>query len=602
MRAMQIPDARSMPGSLKFPAVNEVVIRDARGGCWQHFSNPLEILIAKDINEVVPCLQRIESIILEKRLYAAGFIAYEASPAFDPAYQTCPPSFFPLLWFGIYEEPDPIVLPKPQTCREPDETKWTPSVTVLEYNKAITNIKKHIAYGDTYQVNYTIRQHAQLQTEPWQFFLKMARNAPYGAFIETDEYAICSASPELFFHWNDRQVTSRPMKGTAPRGCTTKEDLEIACRLRHSEKNRAENVMIVDMIRNDLGRLAVPNSVRVDRLFETEKYPTVWQLTSTVTAKTDASLSEIMKALFPCASITGAPKVKTMSIIADLEDSPRNVYTGCIGFITPDQNAQFSVAIRTMLIDKSCGQAEYGVGGGIVWDSSADEEYEECVIKTKILNSPQESGSFFLLETMLWTPNEHYFLMPYHFERLADSANYFGYCCDLDRVEKKLAALVQRFENQEYKVRLLVSKNGDVNCQYEPFIRPDVPAPVRVKVASTPVNRNNPFLYHKTTNRAVYQAARAAFRDDECDDVLLWNEGGYVTETCIANVIVRIDGEWVTPPVECGLLNGTYRTWLLSEKKIVEKKIALNELSHDTEVYLINSVRKWQKARIIFPD
>jgi len=583
------------------PIVNEVVLHDAGGGRWLHFSDPVALVVADDVRQVVPCLRRIERLTRQKRLYAAGCVSYEAAPAFDPAFKTHHPTSFPLLWFGVYPPPTPIALPEPPTDSDLASLQWMPSVSKQEYCSAIARIKEYIARGATYQVNYTLRQHAPCPMRPWHLFLEMASNAPYAAFLETERHCVCSASPELFFQRRGPHVTCRPMKGTAPRGRTTKEDLAISGWLRGSEKNRAENAMIVDMVRNDLGRIALPGSVRVTRLFETEKYPTIWQMTSTVVGRTEASLTEIINSLFPCASITGAPKVSTMRIIADLENRPRNVYTGCIGFVTPEHDAQFSVAIRTVLVDKSNGLAEYGVGGGIVWDSIDTDEYEECSTKTRIVRDRRETTSFSLLETMLWTPQERYFLLDHHLLRLADSASYFGYPCNTSRIRNELAELENRFEGRSYRVRLLLEKTGQFVCQHEALSCPVVQRPRRLMIAPEPVDENDPFLYHKTTNRSVYESAAAACSGGGCDDVLLWNRQGQITETCVANVVVRLNGRLVTPPIECGLLAGTYRRWLLSRGIIAEAPIALDDLSPDSEIYLVNSVRKWQTAQLVIP-
>jgi para-aminobenzoate synthetase/4-amino-4-deoxychorismate lyase len=350
--------------------------------------------------------------------------------------------------------------------------------------------------------------------------------------------------------------------------------------------------MIVDMIRNDMGRVAHVGSVRVPSLFDVERYPTLWQMTSTVTATTDASLCDMMAALFPCASITGAPKPRTMQIIRRLETTPRRIYTGCIGFISPDRRAQFNVAIRTVLIDKETGQAEYGVGGGIVWDSVTSDEYIECQTKAKVLTVNR--ADFSLLETMLWTPEDGVFLLPYHLRRLRDSAVYFGIPVEMDRVGEELMAVVASCPKEPYRVRLLVAQDGGISCQAAPLSRTTPPHPARLRLAATPVDSANPFLYHKTTHRQVYDAARAVCRD--CDDVLLWNERGEITETCIANVVVQLDGELLTPPVQCGLLPGTFRAYLLDQGKVREDIIMVETLERCARMYVVNSVRKWREA------
>ena len=303
------------------------------------------------------------------------------------------------------------------------------------------------------------RQHSQvLPSDPWNLFLRLvaAQDPPYGAFLDTGEWAICSASPELFFRLDGTRIQCRPMKGTAARGRTQAEDLAQAQALQASEKERAENVMIVDMVRHDLGRVAQAGSVKVARLFEVERYPTIWQMTSTVEAQTEAGLGEIFQALFPAASVTGAPKVRTMQIIADLEPLPRRLYTGAIGFFAPGRRAQFSVAIRTLLVNRKTGCAEYGVGSGITWDSNPEAEWQECRAKARIL-APQ-SPAFSLLETMRWTLDEGYYLLEQHLARLQESALYFGFHLDLAALRLQLERLSSGLGKKPRRIRLLVSK------------------------------------------------------------------------------------------------------------------------------------------------
>jgi para-aminobenzoate synthetase/4-amino-4-deoxychorismate lyase len=428
-------------------------------------------------------------------------------------------------------------------------------------------------------------------------FRRLAQSQGYGypAYINTGEYEICSASPELFFSIDGERIVTRPMKGTARRGRLVQQDREMAGWLQNSEKNRAENLMIVDMIRNDLGKIAKTGSVRVDRLFDIEKYPTLWQMTSSVSAQSAATITEIIAALFPCASITGAPKANTMKIISELESTPRNVYTGSIGYIGPNRKAQFNVAIRTVLIDRKHSVAEYGVGGGIVWDSGKADEYEECKVKARVLSDSRPY--FSLLETMLWTPQNGYLLLDEHMQRITDSANYFDYAFDIGLVQARLKELVTGSGKHTYKVRLLVGHNGDISLQKEP-LNASPSGKVCISLAAEPVQSDNIFLYHKTTNRKLYDHARSLLRM-KCEDVLLWNERGEITETTIANVVVQIDGTLYTPPVTCGLLPGTFRHSLIQQGKIQEKVITISMLRECEKIFLVNSVRQWREAEII---
>lgn len=573
-----------------------IVLHDAARASWLYFENPLEIIRIARLDEVIPALRRIETLVKKNGWYAAGLVSYEAAPAFDPAFVTRAPDAFPLLWFGLYAGPR-IGPPPAPTDAAPALETWSPSVNRPTYDAAIDQIKTHIAHGETYQVNYTYRLKNRFTGNPWSLFTSMIRSQPvtYPAFVDTGRHVICCASPELFFALDKNQVTCRPMKGTAPRGRTLAEDEANAEALRSSLKQRAENVMIVDMLRNDLGRIARTGSVQVPALFQAERYRTLWQMTSTITARVDTSFTDVLAALFPCASITGAPKVRTMSIIAALESTPRGVYTGAIGFLAPDQRAQFNVAIRTAVIDRETETVEYGVGGGIVWDSTAGDEYAESLLKAKALTVPLED--FSLLETLRWAQPEGWFLREEHLRRLSDSARYFGFAFDQARVEARLMTLAKNFDGTR-RVRLLLSPDGTLKDEvFE--LSPGPTKPVRARLARSPVDDSDVFLFHKTTRRAVYENTRAAQPD--CDDVLLYNQRGELTEFTIGNLVVELNdpstgsgqGQFFTPPIACGLLAGTFRAHLLAQGVIQERIIHREELAHCTKLFLINSVRGW---------
>lgn len=554
---------------------------------WLRFSDPVEILTARSPEEIVPCFEKMQ----QSGLWAAGWIAYEAASALDDALVTCAPNkSFPLLQFGLFSHGETLShLIRPQTNYQLGG--WTPSVTQDEYKDAITRIKEHIAAGETYQVNYTFRLQAPFCGDPLAFFhdLIAAQQGRYSAWIQTEDFTICSASPELFFERNNGVITSKPMKGTRARAVTTVADREVAASLNDSPKDRAENIMIVDMIRNDIGRIALTGSVKTIRQFDVEKYPTVWQLTSTVqgTVSPDSAqkISPVMRALFPCASITGAPKAKTMQIIRNLERSPRGIYTGAIGTISPDGQAQFNVAIRTAIIQN--GQVEYGIGGGIVWDSNPDSEYQEALSKAAILT--KQTPEFELLETMRWEDGEIY-LLELHLNRLSNSADYFDFPFDPVTLRTTLQSL---HFNQPTRIRLVLSQTGTVQIQTTE-LQTNPSAPVKLAIASSAIHSQDVFLYHKTTHRSVYEKAKADFPD--ADDVLLFNERGEITESCIANVVLELDGRNVTPPISCGLLAGTLRESLLDAGEIHEQVIRLDDLQRADTIWLINSVRKWRRA------
>jgi para-aminobenzoate synthetase/4-amino-4-deoxychorismate lyase len=568
---------------------NEVLLKHKDE--WLYFSEPHEILAVSKLEEVPKALNEVERLVEKRGWHAAGFLSYEAAPAFDPALLTHAGDEFPYLWFGLYPQPRAVFLPPPDSPKI--DLDWQPIVDRYSYEAAIERIKEYIARGRTYQVNYTMRLQATFDASPSEFFRQLTQTQnQHAAYVDTGRYVICSASPESFFALDGETITCRPMKGTAKRGRTTEEDQAQAAWLRNSEKNRAENVMIVDMIRNDLGRIAKTGSVHVPELFRVERYPTLWQMTSTVTARTNASLSKIFASLFPCASITGAPKVSTMKIIHELETTPRRIYTGAIGHFSPGRKASFNVAIRTALIDCQARQAEYGIGGGIVWDSTSTDEYAEALLKARILT--EESLEFSLLETMLWTPEDGFYLQSRHMDRLLDSAAYFDFPVSKAAIEENLARLTGTLE-QPHRVRLLLDREGKIEVTGIPISYEM--KPISAALAKEPVSSNDIFLFHKTTRRDVYDLARTAHPG--CDDVLLHNERGELTEFTIGNLVVELDGELVTPPVACGLLAGTFRAELLETGRITERVIPLHRLKECTKIYRVNSVRKWEEVIIL---
>ena len=567
-------------------APGRVVLRDAASGRWLEFWGLRDLVRVQTLAEVAPALTAAERTVSKDGLHAAGFVSYEAAPAFDSSIRVPQGSAFPLLWFGLYEQVETVQL---EPASEADfKSEWAASVAWEEFRGNLERIKALIRSGDTYQVNYTHRLRTKLAPEPWEMFLQMmaAQEAPYGAFIDVGDWAIGSSSPELFFRLEGNRIECRPMKGTAARGRTPAEDRDRARALQSSDKERAENVMIVDMVRHDLGRVAQTGSVRVASLFDVERYPTLWQMTSTIQAETSAGLGEIFRALFPPASITGAPKVRTTQIIAELEPLPRRVYTGAVGFLLPGRRAQFNVAIRTLLWDRRNGEAEYGVGSGITWDSDPAAEWQECRIKTQVLSAPVPK--FSLLETMLWTARQGYVLLERHLERMQESALYFGFKFDLPRVRQQLEQLASTFDRVSHKVRLLSDPSGAIRLESAPLSEA-AEAPPRVALARGAVNSADRFLCHKTTHRSIYETARQLCPG--FDDVVLFNERGEVTESTIANVAVEIDGQLFTPPVDCGLLPGTLRAQLLSKGELVERPILVDELLRSRRVFLLNSVR-----------
>lgn len=569
--------------------------RDDASEGWLVFREPKRIITADCPVDVPVALAALDEAVGEGD-YVAGYVAYEAALGLDQAFRTHSPiEGLALVWFAVYDSVLRVhELPWMDADDDYQFSEWRSAITREEYIEAVDRIREYIKAGDTYQVNFTHRLFAEFEGDPFHFFASIyaAQRSARAAYVDTGSYAICSASPELFFSLNGNQLVSRPMKGTAARGCTGIDDLLMRDRLAASAKDQAENIMIVDMIRNDMGKHAVPGSVRVASRFDIERYPTVFQMTSTVESEWGASVSGVLHALFPCASITGAPKFRTMEIIRELESDPRGVYTGCIGYVTPERVAQFNVAIRTVVIDRESGHATYGVGSGIVWDSEPEAEYEECRTKARVL----EEGlhAFDLIETMRWDPDSGFFLFDEHMQRLLESAAYFDFEFDADQIQSVLLRVCEQLPRGACRVRALIGARGDMRVEYAPL--DEWNGTVSLGLAAAPVDKSVRYLYHKTTHREVYDEARAA--RPECDDVLLWNQEGQLTESTHANVVIEKNGERLTPPVSSGLLNGTFRSHLVDRGEIRESVLTTDDLWAADKVYLINSVREWMNVRM----
>jgi para-aminobenzoate synthetase/4-amino-4-deoxychorismate lyase len=597
--------------------VDFALIRNPETGGWLRCRRPVEVVSAFAVDDVLPVLARIDDATGQRGLFAVGFVTFEAAPAFDGAYRVHQPiDGMPLLHFGLFEEVNQEPAPRFENLGSSAVGELSASQSEEEYHRSVDRVRELIARGDTYQVNHTFRLRASFEGDPRALFLDLVRSQPssFAAYLDMGGRVICSASPELFFRLDGESLVCRPMKGTADRGWDSESDREFESRLEGSPKDRAENAMIVDMVRNDLGRVARVGSVDVTSSFDIERHPTVFQMTSTVEAKTAAPVSEVIAALFPFASVTGAPKIRTMELINKLESDPRGVYTGAIGVIGPGRQARFSVAIRTAVVDREAGRVEYGVGSGVVWDSRADDEYRECVLKARVLSRPDPD--FDLLETMLSDPDSGFSLLDRHLDRMAGAAEFFGRRFDLEGVLERLRT-VPGTELRSYsdeikilsdvaensvtpylappsplRVRLLLAADGSIRIETMPIAIDPKPVPVRVGLAAAPVVAKNPFLHFKTTHRQVYETARLSRPD--CDDVLLWNDRGEVTESTIANLVARIGGEMVTPPVKCGLLAGTFRAELLERGEITERVITVDEIPKAEALYLINSVQGWR--------
>lgn len=525
-------------------------------------------------------------------------LAYETASAFDATLAVHPPGPEPLLHAAAYAGPSPapsVLSPGRYT----PPASWRPLVSRREYDRALAAIREYIRQGEVYQVNYTFPLAGRMTGDPAAWFAALAREqaAGYCCRLDLGRHHILSFSPELFFSRRGDAVVVRPMKGTMPRGRTPDEDAAMAQALADCPKNQAENRMITDLMRNDLGRTAMPGSVGVSDVFAVERLATAWQMTSTVTARLSPQigLETLLATLFPCGSITGAPKKSAMDIIRRLEPWPRGFYTGALGHIAPGGDCIFNVAIRTVVLDRATGHCRFGVGGGVTHDSTAAGEYAECRVKAAFLALPPEP--FDLLET-LRLDGGRYVLRARHLARLEASAAYFGFRYDPAAVETALAAQREAYPEARRRVRLLASWDGSARTESFPLGR-CAAGPVRLGWASRPIDAADPALYHKSTRRACYDQALAEHPD--CDDVLLRNGRGQVTESCRANIVAELSGRLVTPALDCGLLPGTLRQRLLARGILVEGELYPHDLARATRLWLINSVRLWMPAVLAAP-
>lgn len=558
-----------------------VLLDDARpGGRARLYADPVEIVEARTEAEIHAALERIRT----SGRHAAGYLTYEAGAAFEPQGQAGSGSDTPLLWFGLfdgYREIDvPALLPDPAGAwAGPAE----PQIGRTRYGEQFARVIDLIQAGDIYQANLTFRAAVRWAGAPAALYalLRGRASAGHGALVATGDRWLLSLSPESFFSLDQGVLTARPMKGTALRGATDAEDRMLAAELAADPKQRAENLMIVDLMRNDLGRVARPGSVAVPQLFEVERYPTVHQMVSTVTARLADGLDAIdaLAALFPCGSITGAPKIRAMQVIGEVEGEPRNLYTGSIGRIDPDGDASFNVAIRTLSIDSEGGPATLGLGSGVVADSQVDEEWAECLAKGAFVTAG-ETG-FDLIETMAFDPEAGILLLERHLARMKASAQRFGFSFDRHGVRNELQAATFRLRDAS-RIRLLLARSGAIAIGIAPM--PESPAePVPVAILPRTVARHDFRLVHKTSRRDLYPKVPQAF------ETLYVDDEGFLTEGSFTSIFVERGGVLVTPPLSRGLLPGVLRGELLETGRAIEGELRPEDL--DGGFFIGNALR-----------
>ncbi|SEO45752.1 chorismate-binding protein [Trujillonella endophytica] len=568
---------------------------DLRAGSAMAFDGVEAELVAVTPDEVAVVLDEVDRVAAAGR-WAFGFVAYEAAAGLDPDLAVHEPvEGLPLAWFGVSRGPVPVDVVAPAAARGPAAGPWVCDWDEVRHAAAVAAVRERIAAGDTYQCNLTTRLSAPMTGDVGDLYADMAlgQRGAHNALIDLGRFAVCSASPELFLDWVGDRVTMAPMKGTAARGRTAAEDDAAVARLRASGKDRAENVMIVDLVRNDLARVARTGSVTVTALCEAERFETVHQLTSRVTADVlpGTGLTDVFRALFPSGSVTGAPKLRSMELIRDLEDGPRGVYCGAIGVVAPPGapfRARFSVAIRTAVVDRSTGTAVYGAGGGITWGSEPAAEYAELLAKARVLDARPEE--FALLETMRWQSGRGIRSLDAHLARLAASAAYVGFRFDEAAARSALLGLTG---DGDLRVRLLCRRDGALAVDVAPAPEADA-RPLRLAVDDDPIDSREWWPHHKTTRRRPYTERRD--RHPAADEVVLVNERGEVTEACTANLAVRLGGRWWTPPLGNGCLPGVERGRLVAAGVLAERALRPADLRAAEELALVNSLRGWRPA------
>lgn len=555
------------------------------------FENPVKILATKLIDDVEAILKKVV-YYQSQGYYVVGYVSYEAGKAFENNFsvKTFPLSGEYLVYFTVHSEvkKEPFPLDYEMNITMPQV--WESKTDKDEYEKAISEIRQQIRQGNTYQVNYTVQLHNRINSNLFELYnrLVIEQDAKYNCYIEHDDFAVLSMSPELFFEKNGSKLTTRPMKGTVARGINDAQDFRNKHWLANDSKNRSENMMIVDLLRNDMGRISELGSVTVSKLCDIEQYSTVWQMTSTIEShlKKDVSLFDIFNALFPCGSITGAPKISTMSIINQLETSPRGIYCGSIGICLPhDDRAIFNVAIRTIQVKDD--QAIYGVGGGITWDSEWESEYRETCEKSAFLYKSQPT--FDILTTAKITQKKVIFLKE-HTKRLKSSARFFGWPFSETEFLDKISELLKTLDLSDYRLRVLLHKSGQLS--FEVSILEDLPSTfLQAKLVQREETCDSPFTYFKTSYRPHIP-------NSDKEQVFISSDG-YLQETSIGNIILEIDGTYYTPPVEVGILDGIYRKYLIQQGEVTKRYLTKTDLGNADHIYVCNSVRGLYEIDII---
>ncbi|MFC2061021.1 aminodeoxychorismate synthase component I [Elusimicrobiota bacterium] len=565
-----------------------------------YFNDPVDVLILTDPDKKEQFFSQLEEA--SGKYWLAGFFGYEMGYLFEKKFKYCDEADFPYALFGVYKEPEIFdhrknkSVPEKMGSNDYQVSNLRLNTSKSEYIDNIGILKEHISRGDIYQANYTIKYKFNFEGSAYGLYndLKSRQAVAYNVFAGLGDSYIISISPELFFCKDKEHMEVKPMKGTLKRGRTSAEDERNREFLANDIKNKSENIMIVDLLRNDLAKISQYGSVKAEKLFEVEKYNTLFQMTSTIESrvKSNVIIYELIRSVFPSGSVTGAPKIRSMEIIRDLEKEKRNIYTGSIGFFQPDGSAEFNVAIRTILINKDKG--EMGIGGGIVYDSAAEDEFDECRLKARFLTYDLADG-FKLIETMLY--DRGYGNIGLHVERLKSSSEYFDYKFNENDILDGLNSIESGLGSEKYKVRLTLDKKGEVNVTAEKINSEE--KDYKIIISDKKTDSEDISLYHKTTNRELYNCELKKAREKGYFDTIYLNEKNEITEGSITNVYIKKGDVFYTPPIECGLLNGVMRQIVIKEYSIKEKIITKEELINADEVYISNSIEGFSRAELV---
>ncbi|MBW0145842.1 aminodeoxychorismate synthase component I [Sphingomicrobium clamense] len=561
------------------------------------FESPREVVVAERLGQVRPALERLRTALAEGN-YAAGYLGYEAGHALDPALEaSARQGDRPLLWFGLFDAPQRLSKADIEDLlsdREGRVASPVPRIAEAKYVAAVERVREALFAGDYYQANLTFQNDVAVGGSALGLYraLRSHGTGGWGGVLATESYELISVSPEQFFKVENGCLSAKPMKGTAPRGESPEIDRKLAKELAADEKQRAENLMIVDLLRNDMARVAVPGTVRVPKLFAVETYPTVHQMVSEIEAELAPGMTAVdaIEKLFPCGSVTGAPKIAAIKALRELEPEPRGAYTGSMGWMSPNGDAAFNVMIRTLERVAGSSQARLGLGSGLVVDSVPRHEWAECRLKGKFVEDA--ASEFDLIETMRYDPEEGIIALEAHLLRMKEAAAALGFAYDRHDARNELQAAT--FGKPDVSlVRLLASRTGAMAIEVRPLGDPPT-EPVSVEVVPMEVEPGDFRLDYKTTDRAFYDDPR---KTSEAHEVVFERADGTITEGSRSSVFVERDGTLVTPPRSAGLMPGVFRQGMIDEGKAVEGDVTRADLANG--FFIGSSARGLLAARLV---